>query len=315
MATKFTSIQDFQQQSPISQLEFLARQVVEGFMTGLHRSPYHGFSVEFAEHRIYNKGESTRHIDWKLYAKTDKLFVKRYEEETNLRCQILLDTSGSMHFPERVDFDPNKPNKMQFSVMAAAALMKLLKKQRDTVGLTCFSDVIQEHTPSRATQTHHTLLYKLLENALQRPEAHENHRTEIAQTLDLIAERIHKRSLVVIFTDFFDAQLDALDKLFQALQHFKFNGHEVIVFHTIDGSKELQFDYDNRPYEFVDMETGGKLKLNPASIKTAVQAHMQAQQKAIKLKCLQFKIDYVQADINLGFEQVLLPFFLKRQKR
>jgi uncharacterized protein (DUF58 family) len=315
MAEKFTSIQDFQQQSPIAQLEFLARQVVEGFMTGLHRSPYHGFSVEFAEHRIYNKGESTRHIDWKLYAKTDKLFVKRYEEETNLRCQILLDTSGSMHFPERSTLDPNQPNKIQFSVMAAAALMKLLKKQRDTVGITAFSDVIQAHTPSRATQTHHNLLFQLLEQALQIPEQRETHRTEIAQTLDVIAERIHKRSLVVIFTDFFDAQMDALDKLFQALQHFKFNGHEVIVFHTIDGNKELQFDYENRPHEFVDMETGAKLKLNPASIKTAVQEHMQAQQKAIKLKCLQFKIDYVQADINKGFEQILLPFFLKRQKR
>jgi uncharacterized protein (DUF58 family) len=315
MATKSTFIQDLQQQSGIGQLEFLARQVVEGFMTGLHRSPYHGFSVEFAEHRIYNKGESTRHIDWKLYAKTDKLFVKRYEEETNLRCQILLDTSGSMHFPEREKFNPNQPNKIQFSVMAAAALMKLLKKQRDTVGLTCFADTIQEHTPSRATQTHHTLLYNLLEHALDRPVANPEQRTEIAQTLDAIAERIHKRSLVVIFTDFFDAHMGSLERLFQALQHFKFNGHEVIVFHTIDGQKELQFDYENRPYEFVDMETGARLKLNPASIKAEVQQQLQQHQEAIKLKCLQYKIDYVQADIHLGFEQILLPFFLKRQKR
>ena len=157
----------------LSRLELLARQVVEGFITGLHKSPFHGFSVEFAEHRLYNSGESTRHIDWKLYGRSDKLFVKRYEEETNLRCQIVIDHSSSMYFP----FEEGKPsdkqlNKINFSVHAAAALTELLRRQRDAIGLSTFSNVIEHHFPAKSSPLHLKLMYNELEKMLEvhRPE-------------------------------------------------------------------------------------------------------------------------------------------------
>jgi uncharacterized protein (DUF58 family) len=305
-------VQDIQGINPMGPLEFLARQVVEGFITGLHKSPYHGFSVEFAEHRIYNKGESTRHIDWKLFGKTDKLFVKRYEEETNLRCQILLDCSASMHYPERKSFDPNRPNKIQFATLAAAALMNLLRKQRDAVGLTTFAESIQAHTPARTTQTHHRLIFEYLEQAMVQPQPGGG--TQVAKTLDLIAERIHKRSLVIIFSDMLDTDSDQLELLFKSLQHFKFNKHEVILFHTFDKRTELDFSFENRPYKFQDLETGAVIKLNPEDVREVVQQRLSERAAAVRLKCLQYQIDYVEADVEKGFEQILMPFLLKRQK-
>jgi len=307
-------IQDVKGINPLGPIEFLARQVVEGFITGLHKSPYHGFSVEFAEHRLYNKGESTRHIDWKLYGKTDKLFVKRYEEETNLRCQILIDCSGSMHYPEKKSLDVNNLNKLHFSILAAASIMSLLRKQRDAVGLSLFSSEIHTHTPARTTQTHHRLLYQYLEEAVSPPVATPEARTQVAKTMDLISERLHKRSLVVIFSDMLDTDTDNLDALFKSLQHFKFNKHEVILFHTYDKSTELDFDFENRPYKFHDLETGAEIKLNPGDVKEIVVQRLKERADAVRLKCLQYKIDYIPADINAGFNQILMPFFLKRQK-
>jgi uncharacterized protein (DUF58 family) len=294
-------------------LEFLARQVVEGFIVGLHKSPYHGFSVEFAEHRLYNKGESIKHIDWKLYGRTDKLFVKRYEEETNLRCEIILDNSSSMYFPVRDKVSIDQPNKITFSIYAAAALMNLLRRQRDAVGLTVFSDQVEMSTKARSSSVHFKYLYTELEKMLRpiTPETRKN--TFATDTLHLIADNIHKRSLVVIFSDMFESR-SGTNELFSALQHLKHNKHEVILFHVVDHLQEIMFNYDNRPYRFIDMETGQQVKVNPGEVKKQYAAQATAFRDELKLRCGQFHIDFIEADINKGFEQVLLPYLLKRGK-
>ena len=176
-------------------IELLAKQVVEGFITGLHKSPFHGFSVEFAEHRLYNKGESTKHIDWKLFARTDKLFVKRYEEETNLRCQFMVDVSSSMHFPK----DSDQVNKQEFSAIAVASLIELLKKQRDAVGLSLFTKGFKLETPAKTNQAHQRYIYSELEKLMDKENQLDGERTHIVDAIHHFAEKIHKRSLVFIF--------------------------------------------------------------------------------------------------------------------
>ena len=215
---------DLQQIHSYSKLELIAKQVVEGFITGLHKSPFHGFSVEFAEHRLYNTGESTKHIDWKLYGRTEKLFIKRYEEETNLRCQLIIDASSSMYFPE-IDFNTDKFNKIKFSVYAAAAIMNLLKKQRDAVGLSIFSDKLDIHSPTKSSSVHHKYLIHELEGLINAPK--KNTKTSSINALHTIAETVHKRSLMIIFSDMMENVADD-EQLFAALQHLKYNKHEVI---------------------------------------------------------------------------------------
>ena len=299
-------IQDFQQ---FNQLDFLAKQVVEGFITGLHKSPFHGFSVEFAEHRLYNKGESTRHIDWKLFARTDKLFVKRYEEETNLRSQILIDTSSSMLFPYG---KKNSQNKLSFSVLISAALIYLLNKQRDAVGLTLFSDTTELHTEARLSSTHTKRLYAELSRLLEKDEHQLKKETSIADTLHNIAEQVHKRSLVIIFSDMIAEQ--STEQIFSAMQHLRHNKHEVILFHVVDKSLEIEFDYQNRPYKFIDLESGKSIKLNPNDVRDLFKQQSSAAFEELKLKCAQYKIDFVEADIKGGFKEVLIPYLIKRQK-
>lgn len=294
-------------------LELIAKQVVEGFITGLHQSPFHGFSVEFAEHRIYNTGESTRFIDWKLYARTDKLFVKRFEDETNLRCRLIIDNSSSMYFPVRKEVSISQPNKIIFSAYCAASIMFLLKKQRDAVGLSLFSDNIELNTHAKSSSVHHKYLITELERLLN-PIALSTHKKTFAvDALHNIAENIHKRSLVVIFSDMFE-NIPGKEKLFAALQHLKHNKHEVILFHVVDKTKELDFDYDNRPYKFIDMESGEELKLHPLEIKEKYIKGVNDYKEELKLRCGQYQIDFVEADINKGFRDVLLQYFLKRER-
>ncbi|TNE82373.1 MAG: DUF58 domain-containing protein [Bacteroidetes bacterium] len=286
-------------------LELLARQVVEGFITGLHKSPFHGFSVEFAEHRLYNSGESTRHLDWKIYGKTGKLFVKRYEEETNLRCQLIIDGSSSMYFPEK------GLNKMRFSVYAAAALMHLMKRQRDAFGLTVLSDHIDFQSETKSSSSHYFYLISELEKLLQAPA--EQKQTSLAQSLDLLAEKLHRRSMVVIFSDMLQTSGDE-EALYKSLQHLKFNKHEVILFHVQDKALEVDFDFANRPYLFIDPETGQQLKLNPNEVKDAyIQAQRDFKTK-LKARCDQYKIDFIEVDSGLDFNQVLAPYLVKRGK-
>lgn len=301
-----------QQIRQFTHLELIAKQVVEGFITGLHKSPFHGFSVEFAEHRLYNKGESTKHIDWKLFGRTDKLFIKRYEEETNLRCQLIIDDSSSMYFPVP-DGKEVKQNKITFSVHCAAAMIELLKRQRDAVGLSIFSETVEVHTPAKSSSLHHKMLYHELEKRIQAYDVKVHKKTSAINALHEIAEGIHKRSLVMIFSDMMDSQANS-DELFSALQHLKHKKHEVILFHVVDKQKEMEFDFDNRPYRFVDMETGEEVKLHPNEIKDSYLTQMAEYKKELMLKCGQYKIDFVEADINLGFDQVLMPYLVKRTR-
>lgn len=289
-------------------LEILAKQAVEGFITGLHKSPFHGFSVEFAEHKIYNPGESTRHIDWKLYARTEKLFVKRYEEETNLRCQMVIDTSSSMYFPADSDF-----NKLDFSINSAAALIYMMRKQRDAVGISMFDEEVKLHTPCKSSMTHHRFLFAEMEKYLHNYDKTQIAKTNVVDALHIIAERTHKRSLVIIFSDMMD-DVSQQEELFGALQHLKHKKHEVVLFHTMDLKKEINFDFQNRPYTFVDMETGEEIKLNPNQLKDKVKEIAESRQKSLKLKCGMYQIDYVPADINDGYNHVLLQYLIKRQK-
>ncbi|MCH2490383.1 MAG: DUF58 domain-containing protein [Flavobacteriales bacterium] len=292
-------------------LELLAKQVVEGFISGLHKSPFHGFSAEFAEHKIYNSGESTKHIDWKLYAKTDKLYTKRYEEETNLRCHIIIDNSSSMHYPSLKEFNINSLNKIGFSVLGSAAIMNLLKRQRDAVGMSIYSDHYEFYSSEKGSERHHQMLLGKLNEALQ--PSSEQVTTKTYTYLHLIAEKLKRRSLVFLFTDMFQSDTEE-EKLFEALQHLKYNKHEVILFHTFDKQKELEFDFSNRPKRFVDVETGAHVNLYADNIKASYEAAVADYFNALALKCGQYRIKYVRANINEGFNKILTTYLVERQK-
>lgn len=301
-----------QQVQTFSHLELLAKQVVEGFITGLHKSPFHGFSVEFAEHRLYNTGEPTRHIDWKLYGRTDKLFVKKYEEETNLRCQLVLDNSSSMHYPEINKKNSVLQNKITFSVYCCAAIMHLLKVQRDAAGLTIFSDRVDVHTPAKSSSVHHKLLLHKLEEAFEGENRQK--KTSATAALHEIAENIHKRSLVIIFSDMFENAASDSSDLFSALQHLKYNKHEVILFHVTDKQKEEDFSFENRPYHFIDVETGEEIKVHSTQVRDIYRKSVSDYKKDLMLKCAQYKIDFIEADIHEGFNKILMSYLVKRQK-
>ncbi|MBK7555087.1 MAG: DUF58 domain-containing protein [Flavobacteriales bacterium] len=297
----------------LSQLEFKARQVVEGFLAGLHKSPFHGFSVEFAEHRIYNPGESTRHIDWKLYARTDKLFVKRYEEETNLRCQLVVDASSSMYYPQLKPEDTEGLNKIRFGVYAAAALTQLMRKQRDAVGLTIFTDEVKVAEQARSNAAHLRHIMTHLEDLLGKQAPVQGQKTSIVDALHDIAHRAPRRSLVVILSDMMDSGIDQA-VMFDALQHLRFNKHDIILFHVVDRKKELELQMEDRPYTFVDLESGETVKAHPAEVRDAYRTAMADHWHQLKLKCGQYRIDLVEADINAGFSPILLEFLLKRAR-
>ena len=292
-------------------LELLAHQVVEGFISGLHKSPFHGFSAEFAEHRLYNQGESTKHIDWKLYAKTDRLYTKRYEEETNLRCHLIIDNSSSMHYPSFKNFNINQLNKISFSALAAAAIMNLLKRQRDAVGLSIYSDHYDYYSNEKGSERHHQMLLAKLNEALV------NKRDQIITKtytyLHEIAEKIKRRSLVFLFTDMFQSDQEE-EKLFEALQHLKYNKHEVILFHTYDKEKEIEFDFNNRPKRFVDLETGEHLNLYADNVRQDYKEAVQKYFNELKIKCGQYRIKYVPVNINEDFSAILTSYLIERQK-
>lgn len=293
-------------------LEFLARQAVEGFITGLHRSPFHGFSVEFAEHRLHNPGESTRHIDWKLYGRTDKLFVKRYEEETNLRCQLVVDCSGSMWYPGEVD--PNGPgmNKLKYAVHSSAALMELFRRQRDAVGLSLFSEALETHIPAKASNAHLRAIYQELEELLD--ESNDRRaQTSAVDALHQIAEASPRRSLVVVFSDLLDRGGD-VDEMMAALQHLRHNKHEVVVFHVMEKATEVDFQFEDRPTIFQDLESGEELRLHPSEVRSAYVEKMAALRRDLEVRCAQYRVDWVDVDIAAGVYPVLSAYLAKRAK-
>lgn len=310
-AIRLKNIIDIEQFHQFDNLGLIAREVVEGFITGLHRSPFHGFSVEFAEHRQYNQGESTKHIDWRLYARTDKLFVKQYEEETNLRCQLVIDTSSSMLFP-RFKGKHHLQNKLAFSVYTAAALIYLLRKQRDAAGLTLFSDTIEFHTSPRLSSVNAELMYGRLAELIDPANAQLRKHTNTTGVLHQIAESIHKRSLVIIFSDMIDNR--STDELFSALQHLRYNKHEVLLFHVTDHSHEREFNYKNRPYKFVDLESNEVVKFNPGEVKEHYISSVSRYFNELRVRCGQYQIDLAEADINKNFSEVLLAYLVKRKR-
>lgn len=296
------------QTSGFGNLQLLANQAVEGFISGIHKSPFRGFSAEFAEHKSFNQGDSTRHIDWKHYAKTDRLFVKTFEEETNLRCHLILDNSASMHYPVLKTQTLQQYNKIGFSALASASLMNLLKRQRDAVGLSIYSDNYEYYAPEKGSDRHHRMLVERLEKIL------ENRTTSTTDTLTFlhqIAEKIKRRSLVFLFTDMFQASTKP-EQLFDALKHLKHNKHQVVLFHVVDKSTELDFDFDNTPKQFLDVETGQKIDLFADNVKDLYKLSVQHFYDDLKLQCAKYQISYVQSDIHRSLEVILSTYLTAR---
>ena len=294
-------------QALFDNLELLARQAVEGFIIGLHKSPFHGFSVEFAEHRLYNPGDPLRHVDWRVFGRTEKLFVKRFEEETNLRCCVMLDTSSSMLFPDT----PGSLNKLQYGCFAAASLLQMLRRQLDAASLALFDEEVYYQSEVRSAHSHYRQLMIRLDQLL-RHEGKQKH-TSAAAAIHQIAEQMHRRSLVVIFSDMMEDGKEA-EELFAALQHLRYNKHEVILFHILEGSQEFEFNFENRPYEFVDLETGERTRLQPAQIRDQYRTGIAAWQKELEEKCHQYGIDRVPIDLREDVSAVLHAFLLKRAR-
>lgn len=295
--------------SSFQHLELLAAQVVEGFISGMHKSPFHGFSAEFAEHKVYNAGESTRHIDWKLFAKTDRLYTKRYEEETNLRCHLIIDNSSSMHYPKLKNDQLFFENKIGFSVLASAVLMNLLKKQRDAVGLSVYSDSYEYYAPEKGSDRHHRMLLNKLEGLLEQPKQSKN--TDTVTYLHQIAEKMHRRSMIIIFTDMFQSGDE--EALFNALQHLKHDKHKVVLFHVVDNKTELSFDFDNAPRKFIDLESGDEINIFADNVKSAYEKQAQAYFKKLEQTCAQNRIKYVPVSVGANFEKILTTYLVEKQ--
>jgi uncharacterized protein (DUF58 family) len=296
--------------SSFQHLELLANQIVEGFISGMHKSPFHGFSAEFAEHKTYNVGESTKHIDWKLFAKTDRLYNKKYEEETNLRCHIIVDNSSSMHYPKLAKDALFFENKIGFSVLASAVLMNLLKKQRDAVGLSIFSDKYEYYSPEKGSDRHHRMLLNKLENILETPK--ESKKTDTITFLHQIAEKVHRRSMIVLFTDMF--QDEDNERLFKALQHLKHNKHKVVLFHVIDKKTEFSFDFDNAPRKFIDLETGEQINVFADNIKSDYEKLVGDYFKQVIINCALYKIKYIPVSVDESFEKIITSYLVEKQK-
>jgi uncharacterized protein (DUF58 family) len=295
--------------SSFAHLELLANQVVEGFISGMHKSPFHGFSAEFAEHKVYNTGESTKHIDWKLFAKTDRLYTKRFEEETNLRCHLILDNSSSMHYPALQADEPFFRSKIGFSVLASAVLMNLLKKQRDAVGLSIYSDEYEYYAPEKGSDRHHRMLLNKLEGVLENPRRAKP--TDTITFLHQIAEKMHRRSMIILFTDMFQPGNE--EALFNALQHLKHDKHKVVLFHVVDEKTETRFDYDNAPRKFVDVESGEEINIFADNVREAYEKQAEAYFKRLAMTCAQNRIKYVPVSVRDSFEKILTTYLVEKQ--
>lgn len=286
-------------------MELRARLVVEGFITGLHKSPYHGFSVEFAEHRPYNSGDALRHVDWKVYAKTDRYYVKQYEEETNLRHYVVLDTSPSMQFQHS-----GLLSKLEYGTYLAAALHYLMVRQRDATGLIAFDSRI--HTMLRPGSTTRFLRQVLtrLEHIASTPSTVRE--TGAARALHEVAKRIHRRSLVVIISDLYETA-ESQDSVIRALRHLRHQGHEVLIFHVLESSTERQFSLPDRPVILRDMESGEEMTLHPALLRRAYVREMTKLCDELKRQCLQHDINFVELDTAVPYDTALTAYLNKRR--
>jgi uncharacterized protein (DUF58 family) len=293
-----TSLIDAKTVTRVSRLELIARQTVEGFLSGLHPSPYHGSSVEYLDHRPYTIGDEIHTIDWKLLAKTDKYYIKLFEEQTNLRGTILLDASGSMGY--RSGDAPDRMTKLAYGAHLAAALAYLMLRQNDAVGLTLFDTRIREYLPSRTTPNHFRLIIERLEAA--QPGAN----TTLGPVLHEIAGRLHRRGMIILISDL----LDDPDTIKDGLAHFRHQRHDVIVFHLVDPD-ELTFPFE-RLTRFRDMEGTASLVTNPASIQHRYRERMQAFLAQMRKLCLERRISYELLRTDVPFDQALSAFLEKR---
>ena len=280
----------------LSNMSLRARLVVEGYIIGQHKSPFHGFSVEFAEHRAYGPGDEIRHIDWKLYGKTDRFFVKQYEEETNLHSYILLDTSRSM------EYKSNKISKLDYGNYLSAALAYLMINQQDGVGLTLFDNQIQTFIPPRSKPSHVNTILTHLDKTGSGKD------TDVGIVLHEMAERIKKRGLIILISDLFDET----ENIINGLKHFRHNKQEIIVFHVMD-RKELNFDFSNRT-KFKDMETDEQITTEPWKIRKIYQQAIQSYQDELRLRCREQKIDYVPLFTDQNLDLALNEYLKKRQR-
>jgi uncharacterized protein (DUF58 family) len=283
--------------SKLNSLELKARLVVEGFMVGLHKSPYHGFSVEFSEHRAYMQGDNLKDVDWKVFGKTEKYFIKQYEEETNLRSYIFLDTSNSMAFSSE-----NNISKLDYSLTLAAALSYMMIHQQDAVGLTLYSDKINKFLPPKSSRAYLQEILKSLANAQP------SEKTNTAQSLNETAEKIKGRGLVIIISDFFDE----LSSVLNAIRHFRYKKNEVIVFQVLDPI-ERSFSF-GRDAIFKDMETADELTTQPYQIQKSYREAMEEFTNKIKAECLNTNIDYNLIDTSEPYDKALLRYVQKRSK-
>lgn len=293
--------------SDLNNLEFVAAHVTEGFITGLHKSPFHGFSSEFNEHRLYNNGESTRHIDWKLFARSERLFVKRYDDESNLRCHILLDTSMSMRYPKDAKY-----NKLEFAAVCAAACINLLRRQRDAVSLTLFDRKVDFASDAKVSPAHAKMLFAKLDDlvAHSRDTVPEQPDGSIASCLHQVAESIHRRSMVLIFSDMMDCCDE--EEMFSALQHLRHAKHDVVLFHVMDKATELNFEFGSNPHKFVDLESGEQLTLNPMEYREVYRNMSSGFCDRLSSRCGMYGMDYVQADVAVPFREILAPYLIRR---
>ena len=282
--------------SSIDNMALRAKLVVEGYLVGKHKSPYHGFSVEFAEHRTYGQGDEIKHIDWKLYGKTDRHYVKRFEEETNLRSYILLDTSKSMGYKSK------NITKLKYGESLTAALTHLMINQKDAVGLILFDNAIREYISPKTSKSHKNVIF----NSLSKCKAGQN--TNIQLILDSMAERIKKSGLVILISDL----LDDPKNVMKGLNHFRHNKQEVIVFHLLD-KQEFNFTFNERT-KFSDMETGETITTDPWHIQSSYQDKIKLFINKFKRECGNQKIDYVPIYTDQNFDLALSEYIRKRHK-
>src|SRR5512138_3387359 len=282
--------------SKLTRLDLTARLVVEGFLTGLHRSPYHGFSVEFAEHRQYMPGDPLRHLDWRVLAKSDRKYIKQYEEETNLRAMLLVDTSASM------GYGSHGITKLDYARQLAAALAYLMLRQNDAVGMFAFATGRAELIPPRSTMGHARPLLLLLEKLTP------GGATDFASSLHSLAERMTRRGLVVILSDL----LDDPERIAQAIHHFRHRKHEVLVFHILD-PMEVSFDFQ-REAVYVDLESGERVTTRPRELRTDYRQRVSAWRETLRQACIEKRADYVPLTTDQPYDRALLEYLSKRAR-
>jgi uncharacterized protein (DUF58 family) len=294
----------------LAPLDLKARTIVEGFISGLHRSPYHGFSVEFAEHRPYNQGDDFKHIDWKVYGKSERFYVKRYEAETNLRAHVVLDVSSSMYFKHFAEW-----SKLRYSILYAASLIYMMHRQRDACGLVLFDKEIASYFPPKSSYSHVRMLFGELEQYLdnEKSRSFEQRISASANALHDLAENLRRRSLVVILTDLFE-NVESHDKLISSLRHLRHQKHEVLLFNVLEHRSERDLDFPDGKFIFEDMETGSELEVIPAQVKEDYKKKVMEYTHQFRIACSEAGVDFEEIDTQSPFELALLAYLNKRKR-